>query len=95
MRDLLAYPQVRHTPPGGPREAARMTAGRGPVLPRWRDPAAYQRMLGIDRTGIMWEWLRRDPGYIAWYKRASRATCGPNPIAWGIYFRRGPTSRSA
>ncbi|WP_430980930.1 transcriptional regulator domain-containing protein [Stakelama marina] len=38
----------------------------------------------------MWEWLRRDPDYIAWHVRASEATRGatPNPVQWGLYFRR-------
>ena len=47
----------------------------------------------------MWEWLRRDPGYIAWYVRASAATRGSGgaasiePVQWGLHFRResGPS----
>ena len=42
--------------------------------PDWRDGAAYERLVRIDRSGLMWEWLRRDSGYVAWYTRASRAT---------------------
>ncbi|WP_429277950.1 hypothetical protein [Novosphingobium gossypii] len=38
----------------------------------------------------MWEWLRRDSGYIAWHVKASRATTGsfPDPSAWGVHFCR-------
>ncbi|WP_416222039.1 transcriptional regulator domain-containing protein [Sphingomonas sanguinis] len=36
----------------------------------------------------MWEWLRRDPAYVAWYTRASTATRGAVPpsaalLRWG------------
>lgn len=40
----------------------------------WRDALNYARLHGIDRAGLMWEWLRRDPRYVAWYIRASTAT---------------------
>ena len=63
---------------------------------RWRDERGYTRLREIDRAGLMWEWLRRDPDYIAWYARASQATrgslnAGPaiEPIQWGLHFRRG------
>lgn len=62
----------------------------------WRDAARYSRLRGIDRAGLMWEWLRRDPNYIAWYARASRVTRGTeNPLRWGLHFRRRPPSRRA
>lgn len=67
----------------------------GPQRPAgdWRDAAAYDRLLGIDRAGIMWEWLRRDQGYIAWHARASMVTRGTAaPTQWGLHFRRGPVS---
>ncbi|WP_430738993.1 transcriptional regulator domain-containing protein [Sphingomonas paeninsulae] len=44
----------------------------------------------------MWEWLRRDPAYIAWHRRATRAmrdgavsaTPSYGDIAdWGLHFR--------
>ncbi|WP_413465092.1 transcriptional regulator domain-containing protein [Novosphingobium profundi] len=53
----------------------------------------------------MWEWLRRDAGYVAWQARASHVTGGPRatrdlveadgcldlaPRDWGLHFRRGP-----
>lgn len=71
-------------------------AGRQRVHAHWRDGARYARLHGIDRAGLMWEWLRRDPDYIAWYTQASRATRGaagsdrsplPDPAKWGLHFR--------
>lgn len=62
--------------------------------PDWRDDRYYARLRGLDRAGLMWEWLRRDPGYVAWYTRASTATGGDSdtltdvPAHWGIHFRR-------
>jgi hypothetical protein len=37
----------------------------------------------------MWEWVRRDAGYIAWHAKASAVTRGvaPEPRAWGLHFR--------
>lgn len=32
-------------------------------LPDWHNPAPYTALVGIDRAGLMWEWLRRDPAY--------------------------------
>ncbi|MFP5435764.1 transcriptional regulator domain-containing protein [Sphingobium limneticum] len=45
----------------------------------------------------MWEWLRRDPAYIAWHVQASTATRGvhPEPLAWGLHFRRTSEPRRA
>jgi hypothetical protein len=66
------------------------------VTPDWQNPVEYQRLRKIDRAGLMWEWLRRDPGYIAWHCQASRATAGQaattktpgGTIAdWGLHFR--------
>ncbi|MGH6616432.1 transcriptional regulator domain-containing protein [Sphingomonas sp.] len=58
----------------------------------WRDAARYRSLAGIDRAGLMWEWLRRDPDYIAWYARASDVTRGvgampPDALSWGLHFR--------
>ncbi|WP_424141287.1 transcriptional regulator domain-containing protein [Sphingosinicella ginsenosidimutans] len=65
----------------------------------WRDGRRYSGLRGIDRAGLMWEWLRRDPGYIAWYARASEATRGHaateiEPVQWGLHFRRASGPRS-
>src|SRR3546814_1849737 len=67
----------------------------------WRDPQFYARLGGIDRAGLMWEWLRRDADYIAWHTRASSATRGvdagsaidSDPTQWGLHFRRASGSR--
>ena len=32
-------------------------------IANWLDPAPYEALTGIDRAGLMWEWLRRDPKY--------------------------------
>ncbi|WP_372891788.1 transcriptional regulator domain-containing protein [Sphingomonas sp.] len=68
--------------------------------PDWRHADDYARLRGIDRAGLMWEWLRRDPGYVAWYTRASTATRGAraatdDPAQWGIHFRGMPGPRRA
>ncbi|WP_376765073.1 transcriptional regulator domain-containing protein [Sphingomonas koreensis] len=40
----------------------------------------------------MWEWLRRDPAYVAWYTSASGATRNSggraDPLRWCLHFRR-------
>lgn len=64
------------------------------ALPDGTRAADYAGLRDVDRAGLMWEWLRRDPDYIAWYTRASTATCGAGsgavPVQWGLLFRRGP-----
>ncbi|WP_371128262.1 transcriptional regulator domain-containing protein [Sphingomonas sp. NFR15] len=62
----------------------------GPPRPGfdWRDPRPYSSLRGIDRAGLMWEWLRRDPCYVGWYTRASTATRGADDaMPWGLHFR--------
>ncbi|CAN5173120.1 hypothetical protein BH10PSE12_BH10PSE12_37760 [soil metagenome] len=45
----------------------------------------------MDRAGIMWEWLRRDPAYINWYKIASLAPrASASPSIWGLQFAEAP-----
>lgn len=55
----------------------------------WTTTASYDHLRGADRAALMWEWLRRDPGYCAWFVSASRATGGnPDPaFEWGLHFR--------
>lgn len=36
-----------------------------PSRASWRDPTNYKSMLTLDRSGWAWEWLRRNPEYIA------------------------------
>jgi len=38
----------------------------------WRDAAAYAPLLGADRSLFAWEWLRRDPEYLAAARCAQR-----------------------
>ncbi|WP_408640589.1 transcriptional regulator domain-containing protein [Allosphingosinicella deserti] len=65
----------------------------------WREGTRYVRLRGIDRAGLMWEWLRRDPAYAAWQVRASTATGGErgssedDPLTWGLHFRGASGSR--
>jgi len=56
---------------------------------RWRHAENYSYLRGIDRAGLMWEWLRREPAYLEWYATASRVTGGtaPDPLQWGLHFR--------
>ncbi|WP_373285444.1 transcriptional regulator domain-containing protein [Novosphingobium endophyticum] len=72
-------------------------ANRAPGLADWRDDRVYERLSGIDRAGLMWEWLRRDPGYVEWHARASRVTGGARsvPRGWGLHFRRRSGPRCA
>ncbi|WP_414711472.1 transcriptional regulator domain-containing protein [Sphingobium yanoikuyae] len=54
----------------------------------WRNSRLYSRLKGIDRAGLMWEWLRRDSGYIAWHAGARASTRGSaDPGRWGLHFR--------
>lgn len=60
----------------------------------------YRRLFDIDRAGLMWEWLRRDPEYIAWYLRMSSTTLGTtsreiDAVRWGLHFRGMSGSSSA
>jgi hypothetical protein len=59
--------------------------------PAWRNGSAYDALRRIDRAGLMWEWLRRDEDYIAWYARASAATRATEaPSRWGCTFAEDP-----
>ena len=61
---------------------------RPPVAADWRDASAYDRLIGIDRTGLIWEYIRRDSAYVAWYAEASQVTRGAaDPASWGLHFR--------
>ncbi|WP_068087208.1 transcriptional regulator domain-containing protein [Novosphingobium rosa] len=66
-----------------------MKLGAGGTLRgSWRDDAFYRSLRGLDRAGLMWEWLRRDRDYIAWYAAASAATRATGtPACWGLHFR--------
>ena len=62
------------------------------ALPDGADRAAYLYLSELDRAGLMWEWLRRDPAYIGWYVRASRATAGclPAPLRFRLLLAEDP-----
>ncbi|WP_443189667.1 transcriptional regulator domain-containing protein [Novosphingobium sp. Rr 2-17] len=71
-----------------------MTARRFSRGVNWRDTSPYDDLSGVDRAGLMWEWLRRDPAYVEWYACASGVTrsgsCGEVVRQWGLHFPRGP-----
>ena len=70
----------------------------GARLIDWRDKQAYIRLASVGRSGLMWEWLRRDPGYRAYAQNVVRKATQKSgemllsdPVAvarWGIHFRR-------
>ncbi|UYY57154.1 transcriptional regulator domain-containing protein [Sphingomonas sp. S2-65] len=78
--------------------------GPGPEgRPDWRNSAPYRALAGIDRAGLAWEWLRRDPAYAALSARLRRGGVGLQPHlemeadarAFGLCFRRGCRSPGA
>lgn len=66
----------------------------------WRSCAAYSALAGIDRAGLMWEWLRRDPGYRRHALAARRGRVSGTRVAevevvpaepcWGCAFAEDP-----
>jgi len=64
----------------------------------WRDPSRYQPLLKLDRVGWAWEWLRRNPEFVAAMPKSSVqgameprvVTVSDAPLAarWGILFCR-------
>ena len=42
-------------------------------LPDWQDGEPYSVLHSLDRAGLMWEWLRRDPNYRDAWKRGERS----------------------
>lgn len=63
----------------------------------WRDEAAYAPLLQADRSVLAWEWLRRDPAYIAAAASAleRRPAGGPadrrcGPGHWGLHVFEPP-----
>lgn len=65
-----------------------MNFAEGLGFPDWRDGTAYRRLADIDRTGLMWEWLRRDPAYIAAYAcaGAQENADAAEAARWGLHF---------
>lgn len=61
-------------------------------LPDWRNAAGYEPLLDADRSLFAWEWLRRDPNYLAAAERALdtatgriQAGAGEVPEWWGLH----------
>jgi len=66
----------------------------------WQNPHAYAAISDVDRAGLAWEFVRRDPTYHAMVMddvvRSGRLADGPILIpggegtahAWGLSFRR-------
>lgn len=75
----------------------------GTLHANWRDPSNYEALLNLDRAGWAWEWLRRNPDYIALTtqlplpgRRPAQPGSGLKIIkatdaatGWGLQFRRG------
>jgi len=62
----------------------------------WRDGAPYRALLGIDQAGLAWEWLRRDPAYVACAALHGSGAGDheliredPAALPWGLHFLRG------
>jgi hypothetical protein len=69
----------------------------------WQDVSAYTRIVNMDRSLLMWEWLKRDPSYQEFYigkpRDLTRLPSGVKVIRladdvactfWGLHFRRSP-----
>ena len=57
-------------------------------LGRGRLPARYRYTETLSPEDWAWEFLRRDPDYRASFRRDRVDTDhGPDPSAWGLYFR--------
>lgn len=58
-------------------------------MPDWRDAAAYEPLLHVDRSLLAWEWLRRNRRYRAAAARAvlpaDPAGEGDPPGRWGLH----------
>jgi hypothetical protein len=77
------------------------------MLIDWRTEADYRLLGGLDRAGLAWEWLRRDPAYVAATTTVGLHDKDPtDPVIvdaaepswsshWGIHFRGTVGSASA
>lgn len=65
-------------------------------LPDGASALDYAYLRDSDRAGLMWEWLRRDASYVAWYARASTVTRGaiPVPSRWHLLFAEDPSRKA-
>ena len=64
-----------------------------PRRPDWRSPSDYEYLKQLDRAGLSWEFLRRNPEYQKDFARIVEATIR-DAIAlaerWGLCFRLRP-----
>lgn len=66
----------------------------------WRDRSAYDALLGQDRSGWAWEWLRRDPTYQrSAMRRLAASRTGPasnaGSVRWGLHRFEDPSVGAA
>jgi len=60
-------------------------------IPDWTDAAAYAPLIGVERAGFAWEWLRRCPDYGSAARRALDRgdvdVCAEDPraLAWNLH----------
>lgn len=69
-----------------------------PTISDWRSPRAAESLSNLDRAGLAWEFLRRNPNYRSDYRRvdpiAEVGRRSPAGIGkkWGLSFRLQPRS---
>jgi hypothetical protein len=67
----------------------------------WQDSSHYHYVADLDRAGLAWEFVRRDPAYRAAVVRLGRVTDQTgsayllsdglsDALPWGLSFRRAP-----
>jgi hypothetical protein len=67
----------------------------------WRSSSAADNVNQLDRAGIAWEFLRRNPQYREDYRRIPRGAASTDPVAaavgepWGLSFRLRPQPAGA
>jgi hypothetical protein len=72
-----------------------------PSRPDWRSSSAADHVNQLDRAGIAWEFLRRNPQYREDYRRIPRGAASTDPAAaaigkqWGLSFRLRPQPAGA
>jgi len=80
-------------------ELQRAMASAAERICDWRDGAAYRALLSIDQAGLAWEWLRRDPAYVAFAAGrnppSSDVREDPAALPWGLHFRGRPAPHRA
>lgn len=54
------------------------------MAPDWQDASSYDHFDGLDFSGLAWECLRRNEGYLAAFPAMLRGEASPRP--WGLRF---------